>query len=138
MYTKGANMLHTLRQWVGNDQTWRSMLRGLNETFYHQTVTSAQVETYMAEQAGLNLTAFFDQYVRDTRIPVLEYIIQDEGLQYRWTQTVRGFAMPVKVTLGGAETWLYPSRQWKELPVPPNQQSLEADPNFYIALMKYH
>jgi len=132
MYTKGANMLHTLRQWVGNDQTWRSILRGLNETFYHQTVTSAQIETYMAEKAGLNLDAFFDQYVRDTRIPVLEYFIKDDGLHYRWTQTVKGFAMPVEASLNGEPIKLSPTNSWKtfkgEIPVEP----FSLDPNTYV------
>ncbi|MDQ4139083.1 MAG: M1 family metallopeptidase, partial [Bacteroidota bacterium] len=40
MYYKGANMLHTLRQVVNNDEKWRAILRGLNKEFYHQTVTA--------------------------------------------------------------------------------------------------
>ncbi len=81
MYPKGANMLHTLRQIVNNDSTWRAMLRGLNEEFYHQTVTTKQIENYMAKFTGLELTAFFNQYLRDYRIPVLEYEIRNEKLK---------------------------------------------------------
>jgi aminopeptidase N len=33
MYYKGANMLHTLRQIVNDDEKWRTILRGLNSTF---------------------------------------------------------------------------------------------------------
>jgi hypothetical protein len=37
MYYKGGNMLHTLRQWINNDDKWRGILRGLQKDFYHQT-----------------------------------------------------------------------------------------------------
>ncbi|MBT8322207.1 MAG: M1 family metallopeptidase, partial [Eudoraea sp.] len=52
MYYKGSNMLHTLRQLLEDDALWRSILRGLNSEFYHQTVTTAQIENYMSEQTG--------------------------------------------------------------------------------------
>ena len=133
MYTKGANMLHTLRQWVGSDKAWRSILRGLNETFYHQTVTSVQIETYMAERAGLDLDAFFDQYVRDTRIPVLEYFIEDNGLHYRWSQTVKGFAMPIKASLNGNPVTLSPTNSWKTHESDNPVEQFSIDPNYYIA-----
>ncbi|MCP4452147.1 MAG: M1 family metallopeptidase [Planctomycetes bacterium] len=132
MYTKGANMLHTLRQWVGNDQTWRSILRGLNVTFYHQTVTGAQVETYMADKSGLDLNAFFDQYVRDTRIPVLEYFIKDDGLHYRWAQTVKGFAMPIQASLNNDTISLSPTTSWKTLKLEKPVEQFSLDPNYYV------
>ena len=138
MYPKGANMLHTLRQLIDDDEKWRGILRGMNAEFAYQTVTGAQIEGYLSQHSGLELGAFFDQYLRDVRVPVLEYDFRGEVLFYRWSNCVPGFAMPVKVRLGEGETWLHPSRQWKELPVPQNRQSLDLDPNFYIALMKYH
>ena len=73
MYPKGGNMLHTLRTWIGDDEKWRSVLRGLQRDFYHQTVTTEQIENYIATQTGKDLKAFFNQYLRDTRIPVVEY-----------------------------------------------------------------
>src|SRR3989454_7937066 len=40
MYPKSGNMLHTIRQLVGDDAKWRSVLRGLNRSFWHRTTTS--------------------------------------------------------------------------------------------------
>ena len=108
MYQKGATMLHTLRQVVNDDEKWRSLLRGLNSEFWHQTVTTEQVEGYISEYTGMNLQSFFDQFLRDTRIPLLEYRFLDGELRYRWGDCVRGFEMPVKVYIGGKETWLKP------------------------------
>src|SRR5690606_12143689 len=73
MYNKGGNMLHTLRSWIRDDILWRDILRGIQKEFYHQTVTTEQIEGYIARRAGLDLKAFFDQYLRDNRIPYLEY-----------------------------------------------------------------
>ena len=49
MYYKGANTLHTLRQLIEDDELWRSILRGLNHDFRHQTVSSKQVEEYIEQ-----------------------------------------------------------------------------------------
>ncbi|MGB6269027.1 MAG: M1 family metallopeptidase, partial [Olleya sp.] len=75
MYYKGANMLHTLRQLVNDDKKWREILRGLNSEFYHQTVNTKQIEDYIAKASNLELEGFFNQYLRTTKIPVLEYKI---------------------------------------------------------------
>jgi len=40
MYPKGANLLHSIRHAMNDDEKFRQMLRGLGSTFYHQTVTS--------------------------------------------------------------------------------------------------
>ena len=50
-------------------------LRGLNKTFYHQTVKAEQIEEYISKETGMDLHSFFDQYLRDTRIPTLEYAV---------------------------------------------------------------
>ena len=133
MYSKGANMLHTLRQLVNNDEKWRGILRGLNSTFYHQTVTTKQIEDYLSQQIGINLSSVFNQYLRDTRIPTLEYFFKDNQLGYRWTNCVAGFNMPVKITLNGKEELLQPETEWKNVPVNTENSILEIDKNFYVA-----
>ncbi len=133
MYYKGANMLNTLRQVVNDDDKWRSILRGLNSTFYHQTVTTKQIEDYLSQQVGMDLNPFFNQYLRDTRIPTLEYFFKDNYLTYKWTNAVSEFNMPLKVTLNGTETWLKPSTEWVNLPYKKEDPKLVIDANFYVA-----
>jgi aminopeptidase N len=113
IYNKGNAMLHTLRQVVNNDALWKSMLRGLNKEFYHQTVTTKQVEDYIAKTLNLNLTGFFDQYLRDIRIPAFEYFVRNGNLIYRWSNCIEGFDMPVKVWVNGKEKILQPTRSHK-------------------------
>jgi len=133
MYSKGGNMLHTLRQIIDDDDKWREILRGLNSAFYHQTVTSEQIEGYIIEQSGINLSKFFDQYLRDDRIPVFEYSIDGNELVYRWSNCIRGFDMPLKVSLSGEESWLSPSTRWSRMELKIEKPVISIDPNFYVA-----
>jgi aminopeptidase N len=135
MYPKGANMLHNLRQIVNNDEKWRSILRGLNQEFYHQTVTTQQIESYLSQHVGRDLTPVFDQYLRDVRIPRLEYKLDGKKLQYRWANTVDSFDMPVKVYLNGTEQWLEPTTEWQERKVK-KRTKVEVDPNFYVTAQR--
>lgn len=132
MYNKGNNLLHTLRQIVNDDEKWRSMLRGLNEEFYHQTVTTEQIEQYMAKGLGLNLTSFFDQYLRDNRIPVFEYWLKDGELIYRWSNCIPSFDMPVKVIIDGTERVLNPTARPKREKLEVNTAQIKVDPNYYV------
>lgn len=135
MYYKAANMVHIIRQLMDNDEKFRKLLRGLNKTFYHQTVTTQQIENYLIAESGLKLDKIFDQYLRSTLVPVLEYKFNGNQLSYRWTSTVKGFDMPVKVTLKTNRfAIISPSTEWKTIDVQPgiDKNNFKADPNFYI------
>jgi len=134
MYDKGANMLHTIRQLVDDDARWRGILRGLGKTYWHQTVSGKQVEDYISRQSGLSLNKVFDQFLRTTMIPVLEYKMQGSRLSYRWNNVVRGFAMPVKVTTSpGTFTWILPTETWKSTAVKLSRpEDFRVDDNFYV------
>ena len=134
MYSKGGNMLHTLRQLIEDDEKWRQILRGLNKTFYHQTVATQQIEDYLSEQSGIDLTEFFNQYLRDIRIPTLEYSIENNELKYRWTEIVDKFDMPIQVTINEKEQWLFPNAEWKTMPIEGTE--IEVDPDFYVEVKK--
>ncbi|NJB37978.1 M1 family metallopeptidase [Croceivirga sp. JEA036] len=130
MYYKGANMLHTIRQILNDDAKWRSILRGLNKDFYHQTVTTQQIEKYVADHSGLDLTAFFEQYLRTTDIPVLEYKFNGKKLEYRFTKVVDGFTIPVKFWVGDAPVWATVGTAWQSTKV--KGDSATIDENFYV------
>lgn len=133
MYSKGSSMLHTIRQVVNDDEKWRQILRGLNKDFYHQTVTTQQIENYISEKSGLDLSRVFDQYLRTTMIPVFEYKIEDGNvLKYRYTHVVDGFEMPLRVFIDDGAQWLYPTAEWKTENADPNASTFKVDRNFYV------
>lgn len=132
MYPKGANMLHMIRQIINDDAKWKSILRGLNSTFYHQTVTSKQIEDYINSQSGINFNRVFAQYLTTTKIPVLEYIFKDGSLGYHWSNCMAKFDMPVKVNLNGVERWLKPTTEWKSEKITGDNKTIEVSKDFYV------
>lgn len=138
MYYKGGNVLHTLRQVVADDAKWRDILRGLNRDFWHKTVDGAEIEAYISEKSGRDLSRVFDQYLRRTEIPVLEYEMKRRKVKYRWTNCVAGFDMPVKVALAaGKYTFIYPTTDWKTARHKLGKHSdLAMDEDFYVESKK--
>ena len=134
MYYKGANMLHTLRQIIDNDEKWRSILVGLNSNFYHQTVSTQQIENYINNHIKVDLTAFFEQYLRTIKIPFLEYKLENNDLSYRWSNVVDDFSIPIKVYLNATSHWIRPTSNWKKLALDKNISTFSVDKNFYIQI----
>ena len=134
MYPKGGNLLHTIRQIVGHDETWRGIFRGLNAEFRRQAVAGAQVENYVSRRAGVDLSKVFDQYLRTTMIPVLEYRIEGSTLSYRWTEVVQGFDMQVGVTLTDeGYSVIHPTEEWQETGLNlTDRNGFSVDPNYYV------
>ncbi|NCP83940.1 MAG: M1 family metallopeptidase [Bacteroidetes bacterium] len=136
MYYKGANMLHTIRQLVPSDSIWRAMLRGLNKEFYHKTVQTEEIESYISKTLNLKLDKIFDQYLRDIRIPVLQYYFQDKTVFYRWNQTVKGFELPIQTTINDSTFLIKPTAAWNFVQTEYEKKPIISfDPNFYITPM---
>jgi aminopeptidase N len=132
MYYKSGNMLHTIRQIVNDDAKWRSILLGLNKDFWHQTVTTQQVESYISQHAGVDLSKVFDQYLRTTQIPVLQYKIEGNKLSFKYDKVVPGFAMPVRMNINGKSVLLTPTGAMRTFTAPDEIRTIEVDKNFYI------
>lgn len=136
MYPKGGNMLHTIRAILDDDARWRAILRGLNQRFRHQTVTGQQVRDYISQEAGIDLSTVFVQYLTTTRIPAFEYRVQGSTLSYRWADVVPGFNMPVRINVPGLGTrMVHPTEAWQTLDAPsPQAAELSVDENFYVTV----
>jgi aminopeptidase N len=135
MYPKGANMLNTVRTLINDDAKWRGILRGLNKTFYHKTVTTQQVVDYINKESGMKLTPVFDQYLRYTNIPVLDVKFENGKAMAKWTADVPNFNMPVKVRVKGGDYQLIkPTTQYTAVNLPgATKENFEADlTGFYI------
>ena len=132
MYPKGGNMLHTIRQIINDDAKWLSILRGLNADFWHQTVTTEQIESYIAKKAGVDLSKVFDQYLRTTNVPLLKYSTNGKTLSFKYERVVPGFAMPLRVTINGQEKVITPTETKQTLQFPEEIKTFEVNRNFYI------
>ncbi|HET7119148.1 MAG TPA: M1 family metallopeptidase [Hanamia sp.] len=131
MYYKGANMIHTIRQIINNDEKFRNILTGLNKTFYHQTVTGKQVEDYISKQSGINFSKVFDQYLRTTKVPDLEYKTIKGKIFYRWGNCVPGFNMALEIyDANGKLIFIHPTEKFQ--PAPKNVDGIRVDENYYV------
>jgi aminopeptidase N len=139
MYYKGANMIHLIRQIMNNDRLFRKMLMGLNKTFYHQTVTTQQIERYICQFSKIDFSKVFDQYLRTIQIPTLEYMNQQGRIFYKWSQAVPGLNMPVKIYVGdhSKPMWIRPSEDWKSFRFVGQETGIQIDPAFYVNLQRF-
>lgn len=136
MYNKGANMLHTIRQVINDDELFRKVLRGLNKEFYHKSIDSKDYEKYFSKESGKDLSKIFDQYLRTIKIPELEYKTQGDRISYRWVNCNAGFDMPVRIE--GTNEWIKPTTNWQSASMTADlmNKGLIIDKNFYIAVKK--
>ena len=136
MYYKGANILLTLRTIAQDDDLWRATLRGLSKEFYHQTTTTAAVENYIANALNLDLTPFFNQYLREKDIPTFEYKIDKKEMHYRFNNTIQGFTMPLRIKINEEYIWIEPTDIWQCLDVPKGTSTVQIDRNMYVDIRK--
>jgi aminopeptidase N len=129
-------MLHTIRHIINDDAKWLSILRGLNADFRHQTVTTQQVESYISNKAGIDLSKVFDQYLRTTNIPLLKYNVKGKTVSFNYARVVKGFAMPVRVAINGKELKITPSEVKQTFEYPEEIKTFEVNRNFYIETQK--
>lgn len=128
MYYKGANMLHTMRMVINNDDVFRHILRGLNREFYHQTVTTKQVEDYIIKQSNIDFSSVFNQYLRTTKIPVLEYQQNGNELKFRYQNVVDNFYLPIRIN---ENLEIIPNENWQMITLP-NADKIEWNKNYYV------
>lgn len=135
MYNKGSQVVHMIRQVINDDEKFRLLLREMNRTFYHQTVSTKELELFINEKTGINLTPFFNQYLRTTQIPTLQYKIKKNKLSFRYTNCLTEFNMPVKIKTD-KEFIITPTTQWQTISLEKKTKTISLDRNVYVKLEK--
>ena len=137
MYYKGAVILNMIRTIINDDGKWRSILRGLNKTFYHKTVTYDDITGYITKESGKDLLPVFDQYLRTTQIPVIEFSTIQGQLNAKWNANATGFAMPLRVRIKGGEwQFIQPGKDFSPVNIDgATKDNIEVDTfNYYIGV----
>ena len=78
----------------------------------------------------MDLSKVFDQYLRDYRIPIFEYEINNGELSYRWNNVIDGFDMPIEVKIDGKNQTLYPSTKFKKMKI--KNLFINIDKDYYV------
>ncbi|MFY8128948.1 MAG: M1 family metallopeptidase, partial [Chitinophagaceae bacterium] len=110
MYYKAANMIHSIRNAMNDDEKFRKMLVEMNTKFYHSIVTTQQIENFINEFSGINFNSTFNQYLRTTNIPNFEYYFIGKKLHYRYTNCVDEFDLPITID----NKTINPTNKWQK------------------------
>jgi aminopeptidase N len=138
-YFKGAWILHTLRNAIGDDELFFSILRNFYDRYKYKTCTTKDFIDIVNEKTGMDWTPFFQQYLTYPGVPRLLYDVQESGkglvVKFKWEADVPGFDMPVLVGKKGNYTRIKPvTTEVREVRIPNlSKDDFEvADELFYI------
>ncbi len=120
VYYKGAWMLHTLRNVINNDSLWNDVVLSLSKEKYLSIVSTEEIVSFISKEAGQDFTAFFNEYLKYTTIPTLQYKVEKKKkyveLYYRWKVNELDFSIPIKAIMGQElPLQLFPTTEWKSL-----------------------
>jgi aminopeptidase N len=115
MYFKGANLLNTIRSIYDNDKLWWKTLKDYTETYKHQIIDTEITENFFNKETEVDLQPIFDQYLRHSDLPKLEFRKKEGETQARWIADVEDFKMPVDILVDGNEIRIYPTNEWQNL-----------------------
>ncbi|WP_300567792.1 M1 family metallopeptidase [Flavobacterium sp.] len=113
MYPKGSVMLNTIRQIVNDDEKWWKMILKYSETYRHKIIDTETVVNFFNTESGINLTPVFNQYLRYTTIPELQFRKSKKGIEFCWKTSEPNFAMPIDVIIKNKKVRLYGTNDWK-------------------------
>jgi aminopeptidase N len=134
-YMKAAQVVHMVRVILNNDTLFWNLLRALNKHFYHQLIDSHDFEQYISQVSGIQLSDFFDQYVRNKEIPVLELRNNEKGeLEYRYANCLSEFKMPVDVIIHSNPVRIFPSKNWSNSQLQVSDRSVGISDDFLIRI----
>ncbi|MEO5829052.1 MAG: M1 family metallopeptidase [Rhodanobacter sp.] len=144
IYNKGALILHTLRELIGDkdffDSTRRLVYGRLDPKPGNFKPRYASTNDYIAivdQVTGRKLDWFFDVYLRDAALPRLEQQRDGDTLKLHWvTEHGKPFPMPIEVQMGDSVHSLAMTDGSGQLQVPagslliidPRSKVLRADP----------
>ena len=120
VYNKGAMLLHCLRCNINNDSLFFGLIHDFCVSNRYQTVTTNDFIRFANNCTHSDFTAFFEKYLYDTKLPVLEYGFSAEPgalkLRYRWTGVKDGFVMPFGISTSNKQSLrLVADCSWQEV-----------------------
>lgn len=136
MYPKGASVVHMVRHIMG-DAPFKAMLLEMQRKYRHKVVTSAEIEAFMDSCSAEDLRPLFDQYLRSTKVPVLEWGVKDKQLVARWTNCIPGFTMRVGLVINERPVDTTIGTEWRTLSTGKVKKAgVQIDRNWYATARK--
>lgn len=133
-YDKGSALVHTIRLLMNDDEKFRAMLHKMNDTFYHKQIASKQMEDFIIFFSGLPLQPIFEQYLRTTMIPELQWKKKGKVLEYRLNNVVEGVELPIPIEVDKQKTTVKANVHWQKMTLMDKQSTIAFPPTFLHTL----
>lgn len=101
IYTKGAWVLHTLRETIANDSVFFDIIKTFATRYRLKNVRSQDFIAVVNEKTKTDYSWFFAQYLNNRFIPVLEYYQKDGVFYYAWDSDYTNEHFPLPVAIKG-------------------------------------
>lgn len=140
-YFKGALMLNTLRSVIDDDAKWFADVHDFYQQFKYQDIMTEDVVAWWNQRTGLNLTPFFNAYLRHAEIPTLELAMApgSHAVAYRWKVAEPAFAMPIQVGDAAHWTLITPvTTEWRTMPWSGTLADFKVATNLYYVNVDKH
>jgi aminopeptidase N len=139
-YFKGALMINTLRSIMNDDSRWWPLLYDFYQQFKYRNIMTEDVVAFFNRETGMNLTPFFNQYLRHAEIPTLQLFFDPAAgtVSYKWKADEPGFAMPVLVGEKGHWQRIAVTQNWQTMKTSLSKDQFDvATDLFYVDVAKY-
>jgi aminopeptidase N len=136
VYVKGAWILHTLRQQVG-DAMFFDIIQSFYKQYKYQIVTSQDFINMVNGKTGKDYNWFFEQYLYHYQVPELHFFIFNGGMKYHWEKTLKSFdQLAIKLDFGNQVITIKPSQDKQELLFPAGSTSMKIDHNILMKTVR--
>lgn len=117
MYNKGSWILHTIRNYIGNDTLWLATIKQFHLDFKLKNTNTAEVLNWFENKLGKEVKDLFVRYLYKADIPVLEYqkkrFLWKKSIFLKWKSESPDFNLPILVN--GLK--MNPSSEWEKIKV---------------------
>ena len=116
-YSKGAVVLHTLRNHLNDDTLFFSILKTFFKNYCYKTVDTKDFIALVNQMSGKDLNYFFDQYLYHRSSPHLlwnfdyDVELQKDQLIFKLDRVVVDFNTPIEVEQGGDIFYINPTNE---------------------------
>lgn len=139
-YSKGAAMLHTLRNHLNNDTLFFTIIRTFYKEYCYKTADTDDFIQIVNRFSGKDLTYFFKQYLYRRESPYLKWNFDYDkssgtyGIIYQFDRVGDDFSLNIEVEQGNKKFYITPNSRMQRtnLPFSPSVPVVVNSKNSYV------
>ncbi len=119
IYMKGTALLDNLRCLLNNDSLFYGLMYNFQIDNRFKALTTDDFINYSNKYVGLDLHPFYNKFLYDTQLPVLEYSTENNSdsaliFSYQWVGVQEGFQLPICIKTIDGKTYRFEAKTEKQ------------------------